>query len=298
MEPNPALKKLGFADDDRVVIIHADDIGMCHASLEAFAELTEFGLVSSGAVMVPCPWFLAVAEYCREHPEVDLGVHLTLTSEWPTYRWGPISTRDPASGLMDEQGYFHRGSEAVRQMADAEAAQMELAAQLARALEAGIDVTHIDNHMGSIGNVKFVSGYIQLAVQNKVPALTFRLDMAGWQELGIDAATAGLAIQLMSHMEEQGFPLLDRAVQELPLDQPQNRIETAKRAFDALPPGLTHFILHPAKDTPELRAITPDWEARAADYSAFLSIELRDHVRETGIHVIGYRALRDLMREE
>ena len=298
MEPNPVLKKLGFADDNRVVIIHADDIGMCQASLEAFAELTEFGLVSSGAVMVPCPWFLAVAEYCREHPSVDMGVHLTLTSEWPTYRWGPISTRDPESGMMDEQGYFHRGSQAVAEMADVEAVQTELAAQLARALEAGIDVTHIDNHMGSVGNVKFVSNYIQMAVMNNLPALTFRLDQAGWQELGVDAAMAVMAMQLMSHLEEQGFPLLDRAVQELPLDQPQNRIETAKRAFDALPPGLTHFILHPSKDTPELRAITPDWEARVADYRAFLSPELSDHVHETGIHVIGYRALRNLMRGE
>jgi predicted glycoside hydrolase/deacetylase ChbG (UPF0249 family) len=298
MGPNPVLEKLGFADDDRVVIIHADDIGMCQASLAAFAELAEFGLVSSGAVMVPCPWFLAVAEYCQDHPNIDIGVHLTLTSEWPTYRWGPISTRDPATGLMDEQGYFHRGSQAVVKMAEAEAVQVELAAQLTRALEAGIDVTHIDSHMGSVGDVKFVSGYIQMAVQSRLPALTFRLDVDGWQELGVDASTAVIAMQLMSQLEEQGFPLLDRAVQELPLDQPQNRIETAKRAFDALPPGLTHFILHPSKDTPELRAITPDWEARVADYVAFLSPELRDHVQDSGIHVIGYRALRNLLRGE
>jgi predicted glycoside hydrolase/deacetylase ChbG (UPF0249 family) len=118
MNPNPLLKKPGLADDDRLVILHADDVGMCQASLTAFADLVEFGLVSSGATMVPCPWFPAVAAYCREHPGVDLGVHLTLTSEWDTYRWGPLSTRDPASGLLDGEGYFYRCSEGVQEHAD------------------------------------------------------------------------------------------------------------------------------------------------------------------------------------
>ena len=97
MRPNPALRKLGFADDDRVAIIHADDIGMCQASLTAFAELLDFGLVSCGAAMTPCPWFPSVAAYAAAHPNADIGVHLTLNCEYSTYRWGPLSTRDPAS---------------------------------------------------------------------------------------------------------------------------------------------------------------------------------------------------------
>ena len=104
MHPNPVLKKLGYAADDRLVIIHTDDIGMCHASISAFAELWEFGLISSGATMVPCPWFLEVAKFCRSNPGVDMGVHTTLTSEWETYRWGPISTRNPKSGVMVNVG--------------------------------------------------------------------------------------------------------------------------------------------------------------------------------------------------
>ncbi len=90
MPPNPVLKKLGLANNDRVAIIHTDDIGMCQASVDAFADLNEAGIISSGAVMVPCPWFLHTASYARQHPGVDLGIHLTLTSEWKTYRWGPI----------------------------------------------------------------------------------------------------------------------------------------------------------------------------------------------------------------
>jgi hypothetical protein len=113
MQPNPVLKQLGFSKDDRVVIIHTDDIGMCQASIDAFADMVDYGLISSGAVMVPCPWFLEAAAYARAHPQADLGVHLTRTSEWETYRWGPISTRDPASGLLDEQGFFHKSSQVV-----------------------------------------------------------------------------------------------------------------------------------------------------------------------------------------
>jgi predicted glycoside hydrolase/deacetylase ChbG (UPF0249 family) len=152
MPPNPVLRKLGLAENDRVVIIHADDVGMCQATLPAFAELVDFGLISSAAVMVPCPWFLAAAAFCREHPGVDVGVHSTLTSEWETYRWGPISTRDPNSGLLDAQGCFPRTSEEVQARAQPEAARTELEAQVKRAVEAGVDVTHIDTHMGTVAH--------------------------------------------------------------------------------------------------------------------------------------------------
>jgi len=163
MQPNPVLNKLGFSNNDRVVITHTDDIGMCQASVDAFADLIDFGLISSGAVMVPCPWFLETAAYARLHPEADLGVHLTLTSEWETYRWGPISTRDPKSGLMDDQGFFHRTTEEVWRQADPSAAIAELEAQVGRALAEGIIPTHIDTHMGSIAHPSIIPGYIQLS---------------------------------------------------------------------------------------------------------------------------------------
>ena len=135
MKPKNFLKQLGFDKNDRVVIIHADDVGMCQASVTAFADLADFGLVSSGSVMVPCPWFLEVAAYCKLHPEADMGVHLTLTSEWSTYRWGPISTCDPSTGLLDGEGYFHHRVHQVHQHASPYAVQLELVAQLRRAQE-------------------------------------------------------------------------------------------------------------------------------------------------------------------
>ncbi|MGD8626976.1 MAG: polysaccharide deacetylase family protein [Anaerolineae bacterium] len=296
MMPNPVLKKLGFADDDRLVILHADDVGMCQASLAAFADLVEFGLVSCGAVMVPCPWFPSVAAYCREHAGADLGVHLTLTSEWDGYRWGPISTRDPASGLLDGEGYFRRRAEPVQEQAAPEAVQIEMGAQVDRALAAGIDVTHLDTHMGAVAHPKFVAGYVQLAMEHRLPPMVPRLDEAGWRAFGMEGEMAALAAQFVAQMEAQGVPLVDHLV-GLPLEEdPGDRLTLAKKELDALSPGLTHFIIHPAADTPELRAITETWRSRVADYEVFCSDRLRDHLRDRGVQVIGYRALRDLMR--
>jgi predicted glycoside hydrolase/deacetylase ChbG (UPF0249 family) len=295
MHPNPVLRKLGFSDDDRVAIIHADDIGMCQATLPAFAELVEFGLVSSGAVMVPCPWFPQAAAYCRQTPGVDVGVHLTLTSEWETYRWGPISTRDPASGLMDGEGYFHERSEQVQENGDATAAQRELEAQVSRALTAGIDVTHVDTHMGAVAHPKFFPAYLQTGLPRRLPMMIPRLDEAGFREVGLDAGSAVFAASMIQELEAQGLPLLDRVV-GLPLEEePGDRMALVKGTLDSLPPGLTHLFSHPAVDTPELRAITPRWRSRVADFYAFSSTELRDHVRASGVQVIGYRVLRELM---
>jgi chitin disaccharide deacetylase len=296
MDRNPVLRKLGFAPDDRVVILHADDVGMCQATLPAFAGLADFGLVSSGAVMVPAPWFLEAAAYCRQHPQVDMGVHLTLTSEWETYRWGPISTRDAASGLLDEQGYLSRTVPPLQEKGNPDAVQAEITAQLERALAEGIEPTHIDTHMGAVASIKFIPGYVQLAIASGLPPMLLRYDEAGWCAQGLDAATAAFAARTVHELEEQGLPMLDN-ISMLPLDQPENRIDVAKRALAALPAGLTHFIIHPAADTPELRAITPDAPSRVADYATFTSAALRTYIRETGIQIIGYRALRTLMRQ-
>jgi predicted glycoside hydrolase/deacetylase ChbG (UPF0249 family) len=296
LRPNPVLRKLGLADNDRVVILHVDDVGMCQATLSALDDLLDFGLISSAAVMVPCPWFPQTAAYCREHPEIDMGVHLTLNSEWDGYRWGPISTRDAASGLMDDEGYFNRRQPAFHKNGDPEAVRIEMKAQVDRALAAGIDATHIDSHMGAIAHVKFIAAYHDLAVEYGLPpTVIFRADKMGFERLGLDAELMAIALQAVEKLEGRGVPLLDNEV-GLPLDQPENRIGQAKRALDELKPGITHFYMHPAHDTPELRAIAPDWESRVADYHAFISTEVRDYVKNKGIHVIGNRVLRDLMR--
>ena len=305
MQPNPILKKLGFNDDDRLVIIHADDIGMSQASLAAYADLVEVGLVSAASVMVPCPWFPATAAFCREHPyaNVDMGVHITLTSEYAGCRWGPISTCDSASGLVDEQGYFFHTSEQVQRTGDPIAVHREIEAQVQRALEADIDVTHIDTHMGAVAHVKFAPAYIQTALQHRLPPFLVRTietvlrEMAARNMQGPDTASISWIAQQLHALEAQGMPVLD-AIRQMPLNQSEDRPQQVKQTLAVLPAGITYLIIHPAKDTPELRATTEDWRGRVADYETFTSKALKDYVKDSGIHIIGWRVLRDLMRSE
>jgi len=297
MQPNPVLKKLGLSADDRIVIFHADDVGMCQASVAAYVDLVDFGLISAASTMVPCPWFPATAALCRNHPgkKVDMGVHLTLTSEWESYRWGPISTRDPASGLIDRDGYFYPDTESAQEHGDPTAVQLEIQAQVERALDAGIDLTHIDSHMGTVFHPKFLGSFVQIALHHRLPPLLIRKDEAGLREMGVDAEMAAVFAAQIQTFETQGLPMMDNLFM-MPLDQPGDRLGQVKQVLDALLPGVIYLIVHPAKDMPELRAITPDWRSRVADYEAFTSEELRTHIRNSGIHVIGYRALRNLMR--
>jgi YdjC-like protein len=147
----PLLHALGFSPDSRVAIFHADDVGMCHGANVAFEELSRKGSINCGSVMVPCPWFTEVVEMAAADARLDVGVHLTLTSERTTYRWPPISTTSRSSGLIDESGYFWRRLPMLGAHVVPQAAEAEMRAQIERALAAGIDITHLDTHMGASG---------------------------------------------------------------------------------------------------------------------------------------------------
>ncbi len=294
MNPNPALQKLGFSERDRVVIIHADDIGLSHASCAAFSDLWRAGIISSGAVMVPCPWFPKVAAYCRANPSVDMGVHLTLTSEWDSMRWGPISTRDPASGLLDDEGYFPRATPAVQQSSDPEAVQRELIAQVERAIAFGISPTHADVHMGSVFHPKHLPAYVQIARQFKIPVMIPRLDEARLRQWGFDGEVLTWAVGALRALEKEGLPMVDHVL-GMPLGKPENRLQQVFAALDALQPGITHFIIHPSLDTAEARAISPDLPSRIGDYETFMDERVREHIRRGGLQIIGYRHLKALM---
>lgn len=226
-----------------------------------------------------------------------MGVHLTLTCEWDAYRWGPLSTQGPESGLLDAEGYLHRTSGAVWEHASLEEVRREIEAQLERVLRAGIDATHVDTHMGALAHPRFLDAYVEVGLSRGIPPMVKRFSELEARAFGLDRAVAGESARVAARLEAEGAPVFD-AVVGLPTDDPSDRIETAKQVFDALPPGLSLFILHPAADTPELRAIAPDWRGRVADYEAFASPELLAYVRESGIRVTGYRELRDQMRDE
>jgi chitin disaccharide deacetylase len=297
MTPNPFLKKLGFSDNDRVVIIHTDDIGMCYASIQAFRDLWKFGTITSGAVMVPCPWFPTVAWMCYENPEVDMGVHATLNAEWDSYRWGPLSTRDLASGLIDMHGYFHQWQDAVYQNAKPEAVEQELNAQIERALASGIDVTHVDSHMGTIMSPLFIQSYLQAATSRLLPNMLPRIDAQGLEMMGANAEELKVYEPIMQQLENMGVPMLNGLL-SMPLNEPNEQVqmETAKDLLGNLPVGITHFVLHPSIDTVELRSIALDWESRVANYNVFMSNELKMFLESEDLKLIGYRQIRDAMR--
>jgi len=289
MTGNPVLRHLGFAAADRVVVIHADDLGMCQATLPAFVDLLAAGLVSSGSVMVPCPWFPQTAALLRVCPAADVGLHVTLTSEWAAYRWGPLSTRDPATGLLDRDGYFPCDTETLWQHIDVAAACTEMRAQAARARQTGLDFTHLDSHMFAHFEPRLLPPYVALGFAAAVPALVVR----NWPYNRQDAPQIARWIR---QWEDQGMPIFDHVVGSPPATAQEDRVEQAKRLFDGLSPGLTCFLVHAACDTPELRAIAPDWPFRVADHAAFQKVELSNHIRQTGVQVIGYRVLREAMR--
>jgi len=284
---NPVLRELGFAADDRVVLVHADDVGMCGASVDAFFELAGGELPLSGSAMVPCAGFAEVAQRCRGCDDVDIGVHLTLTSEWDGYRWGPITTCDRASGLTDDEGSFHRNQSAWTSI-DRTTARAEIEAQVDRALAAGIDVTHVDTHMCACLHPSLADDYLALARARGVPVLVTR--QPGW--------LAALSPERVERCERDGLPVFDD-FRMLALDEPaEGGLGRAKRAFEELASGMTVVVAHPAADTPELRATAPDWRQRVEDFEALGDPRLARHLSALGVQLIGWRVLRELVRGE
>jgi len=272
---------------ERFVVLHADDVGMCEATVSAYRELLATGQPIAASTMVPCGWFPAAAALCREHPEADMGVHLTLTSEWDGYRWGPISTRDPASGLLDAEGCFPRSVAPVVRGAKRDAVRTELAAQVERAQSAGIDVTHLDCHMAVLFNDTLQPEYVDLARRTRLPIFNGRWDVRIMEMIGVDSGTVE---------PDPEFPSFARHWMS-PLHRPdEDAFDRVRRQIAKVPAGLTQLIFHPAADGVELRAIAPDHRARVADFEVLRSGKLVDWMREEGVEPVSYRRLRDLVR--
>lgn len=287
MSTNPTHKllgKLGLSPTDRVLVVHADDVGMCQATLTAYERLLEVGLMTAASVMVPCPWFPAVADFCRKHPEVDMGVHLTLNCEWDHYRWKPLTTADPASGLLDEEGYMPRQQQVIWERAGWETVRHECEAQVSKAHHAGIDITHMDDHMLVLGHPTLLPPFMEWALAQGQPPRVAYLDHSpqnGWEQ------AQQAAVQ---QTEAAGMPVFHGF--GLPLDQPLGQAEMLRHILKELPVGFSLLVAHPAVDTPELRAIAPDWASRVANYETLMNHALLNEARQLGIHLMGFRPFR------
>jgi predicted glycoside hydrolase/deacetylase ChbG (UPF0249 family) len=271
-------ERLGYGADDRLLIMNCDDLGACHAANVGVYESLRSGVATSASLMVPAPWAReAAASYLGE----DVGVHLTLNAEYDRYRWGPITQ---APSLLDGDGGFPRTVEDVWDHADIDEVRKECRAQIERAILWGFDVSHLDSHMGTLQlRPEFFDVYLELAADFSLP---LRLSGASTERL------VGFPFRRLA--EEEGVLFPDHFV--LVPNGVGSRRVIERTLFD-LRPGVTEMYVHPAADTPELRALAPDWANRVDDHHLVAhDTGLRTMLDRSGVIPIGYRPLRDLMR--
>ncbi|MFS0853882.1 polysaccharide deacetylase family protein [Microbacterium sp. 179-I 3D4 NHS] len=301
--PSDLTSRLGLGPDARAVILNADDFGMCHAANTAISALLADGRIDSATVMVPCSWSPEALAFAAARTDLDVGVHLVLTSEWTRYRWRPLTD---GRSLVDADGFFPPQVVTVEQQADEDEVVAELAAQLQSALDAGVDVTHLDNHMGSVYGLETGRDFLQhvfaLAARHRLP---FRLPriMDGTES---DAALQSKLALAATVAAEHGIEIVDRLWTH-PFElsgegtDHEESYEQVRDGFIALlraaPAGVTEIYLHPMTGGEELRAAVDygsekrEYERRLLSDSAVLAA-----IEEEGLVRIGWRALRDLQR--
>ncbi|WP_028456385.1 ChbG/HpnK family deacetylase [Chitinilyticum litopenaei] len=285
---------LGYARNDRVLIIHADDIGMCEATVSAWRALQGSNLTSASA-MAPCPWFHAAVDAVRAAgPAADMGLHLTLNCEWPNYRWRALTGPAHPARLCRADGTLHQLAADTYRESDLAAARDELEAQIALARQLGLPLTHLDSHMLTIWHPALLTHMLALGKQYALPLLLPRINTPGMMQAAcLPEPEAAAACALLDAAIARGelLPLTGMAV--LPL---HSHITLAERLawvaeelarFDG--PGVYCLIGHPASNTPELQAIARDWRGRVADFELMASAALRDLVAGMGFKTSGFR---------
>jgi predicted glycoside hydrolase/deacetylase ChbG (UPF0249 family) len=279
-------ERLGYAADSRLLIINADDFGMCHDQNEGVMEGLTRGLFTSSTILVTCPWFEEAADFARSNPQADLGVHLTLTAEWDRYKWGPVLGRNAVPSLCNERGYLWQTVEEVYQHDNLDEVETELRAQIEKARGAGIDVTHLDSHMGPLHlRADYHEIYTRLAAEYRVPirlASRRRMRAEGWTAV-LDQLD-GLGIVTPDHLVFNG---------------PESVGDTENywtNLIRNLKPGVTEVLCHPALARDELKSCARDAFQREADFRYFTSDKTRKLIADEGVTLTGFRQLRDLMR--
>ena len=271
------VERLGFSPGTTVAVVHADDIGMSHAAnIGAFAAL-DAGPATCGSVMVPCPWFSEAAEMARARPEVDLGVHLTLNAEFGGYRWGPVAGHTAVPSLVDDAGHLQRTSRETVKSGSADDVRTELRAQIDAALAAGIDVTHLDSHMGTVFHPKFFDVYLELGREYRLPLFLPRAE-----ELRPDP---------------DGFIVFDGYDAESLGFEPGQGLAHNERRIGRLGAGLNYLICHPAQGGDELSAITDTAHQRDFERQFYGGRAGRATLSDAGVETIGMRRLRNVLRD-
>lgn len=280
-------EKLGYSADTKLLIIHADDLGVSHSENQATIKAMENGVVNSASIMVPTPWFSEIATYAVTHPRADFGLHLTLTSEWKYYKWAGLTGAWGTPGLHNKWGFLFASVDSVYQRAQLAEVEKELRAQIDKALNAGIDVTHLDSHMGALfGKTEYVQLLIRLGHEYRLPVL-----------LAKDGPRSPMDDAVKAMLTDKDV-LLNLAYTATPADYKAGMAKYYTSVLKSLEPGVSELIIHTAYDDKEMQAVTidhPDWGAawRQADFDFFTSAECRKILAQQNIKLVTWRELRD-----
>lgn len=267
---------LGYPVDTRLLIINADDFGMCHAINEAIFRALEKGVLRSTTLMVPCPWALHAMHFLADHPKIPFGVHLTAISDWVDYRWGPVTSREKVPSLIDMAGDFYNFEHMPEFLAQVrlDELEMEFRAQIEVVLAAGLRPTHLDWH--------------SLRIVGRADILDVMLRLA--REYGMALRVAGRS--WIEKVQSMGLPTNDYDFLDSYGLDPANKAAYYAELLHKLPAGLTEWAVHPGLDNSELLAMEPDGNhIRQTDFDFLMSQQAKDVVKEEGIILLDYRAL-------
>jgi len=279
------VERLGYSKDAKLLIIHADDLAVAHSENQASFKALAGGQVSSASIMVPCPWLPEVADYVQRHPDHDLGLHLTLTSEWQPYKWGPVAPQGQVSSLVNDYGYFHDNCADLAKNAKLDEIETELRAQIEKAKSLGVEPTHLDSHMGCLffTTPEIFGVYLKLGREYGIPVMIIG-DM-------LESLPAAFTDQIT-----EDDIVIDHAFMANPPDYQSGLAAFYSKVLHTLSPGVSIIIIHTAFDDPEMQGVTvnhPDWGAswRQADYDFFTSAECRSILEKEGIKLVTWRAI-------
>lgn len=283
-------ERLGYPKDAKLLIVHADDLGLSHSTNAAVIKAFENKGITSGSMMVPCPWFPEIADYVKKNPGLDIGIHLTLTSEWGLYKWGGVAPSGETPGLLDKQGYLHPSNEELAKTATPVEVEKELRAQIEKVLALGIEPTHLDSHMGSVlVNPELLKIYIKLSKEYRIPIL-------------VPGMYVGMLPADIKSMLAEGVIMVDNLFMMTPNLVSSNWADPYNKAIAAMKPGLNEIIVHLSYDNDEMKAIEAGhtdfgsaWRQKDLDY--VLSQEFQETLKKNNITLVTWKQIKEMMNK-
>ena len=280
-------ERLGYAKDAKLLIIHADDLGVTHSENSATISALEKGAINSAAIMVPCPWFPEIAGYAKEHPDFDWGLHLTITSEWKYFKWDGVADSQHIPGLINNEGYFYESVEEAVEHGKATEVEKEIRAQINRAIAFGIKPTHLDPHMnGLFGSLDFFKTYLRIGKDYKIPVLA---PIKLLEDPGFRKEAGDYPALVVSH------------IQLHPGITPDRWQAAYDSALVNMKPGLNELVLHLAYNDQEMKAVTIGkthwWDAawRQRDYDYITSQHFKDVLRKNNIQLVTWKQIQKIL---